>query len=63
MENEERNTESNDEAMVSNMSDYNKIKDAKETINSESGSLPSKFKHIMPIESILVTPWKRQTNL
>ena len=56
MENEEKNTESNEEAIVSNMSDNKKNKDVNETINSESGSLPSKFKHIMPIESILVIP-------
>ena len=63
MENEELNTESNEEALMSGEVDQKKSSYAHETIDSETESLPNKFKHIMPIESILVMPWKRKSNI
>ena len=63
MKNEELNTESNEEVLMSEEVDQKKSSYAHETIDSETESLPSKFKHIMPIESILVMPWKRKSNI
>ena len=49
----------NETESFSHGTEGNKSKYVVDTIDSETGSLPSKFKHIMPIESILVLPWKK----